>query len=711
MTATTLDLEFNKSPVEGNDLVFGGVAGKAEPSDPYQLGKNDLMFTRPPVTSNDLVFAEPPPKLSKEELYDLGLYDILFGTPALDSNDLVFGAELSEDVEPELEYDLELTLGITFPKIEATGHLARYGYTGAVLLPTRPQAPKIEGNYDVDTFTGFARFARQSFQISDISTSSFASKFTDSELLFQKVLTPFEEAEGVKDYKVSLFSLSEVVSTAYLTTYQMAEGVQRSLSSRSQIAEIVSKSYGQPFQTAVGVSFKREVNYQQTELISGQWAQDYQKSVGESRAWQFATHLSEVMNRSFLVNFQSAEYPVNYRVPDVVVPPIDPEVPTVDPTRYNYDLVFKCVDRLEYKDTYFADLVFNDGCYDVAPPISIDFTEPYFVKNTIDLINLETGEVILATSVDFSTDISSFAWSGSLAVPFTEVGKLTSPTNKPVLVSLTFNGQSAIFLVQSITKAVTFNNKSYKVGLISPTALLDSPYSREDSATLEVDKAPQTIVEELIDSQNTGIALDWQYLSVLDWVVLAKTFSYQSMSPIKAVGELLKGSAAFMFSELGSKTLTVKKKRPYAFWETAVDPIVLPEAFTSSYSLSTVHHRKYTGVYAISGVSEVQGITAFITRADYDGAELASQIIAPALTSNQALIDAGKYALGTAGVVEKRSLSMPIIEGQPFVVPADVVEFTHEGVVSIGTVLSTSVAIKFNSQYQNFEVEVVKGFN
>ena len=691
-------LAFDRKVRWGTDLIFGerGVA----------LTETDLLFSSLNADGFNLVFGD-------KDFRPLGEFDLLFEDVPQEGFDLLFGSKEEGEAIPVVDGMLTLsTLGV---RPSVSGVVSRYTYYGSIILPPARLKPKVVAEYLVDTFKGLRVSTGTSFGSASIVETRSRVRTSEAEQEVFVFATAFEDAEKVKGVYWGSASTASSVSTYHTTFYQETEGVKTYYKTASQVAMSVSKQMSVGFQAAVITSVRYNSDAQFTLGVSREWRHAYEQAVYIGASFEYSNQYQTQVNNAFEVNYQNAEYPLNYIYrPPVVIPPDPDPDPEPEPEKVqNNDISFECLPFKEELNPYYSDLIFNDVCQGgaIEPPINVDFLEPYFVKNTIGLINLETGEVIAATSVDFSTDTSSFAWSGSLSVPASEVSKITSPTNKPVLLGLTFNGHEAIFLVQSITKSVSFNNKSYKVSVISPTALLSSPYSREDSFSLEQDAAPQTIIENLIDTPNTGIALDWQYLSPLDWIVKAKTFSYQSLPPIKAIGELVKDSAVFLYSELGSKTLTIKKKRPFAFWETVVDPIILQEAFTSSYSLSIEHHRNYTGVYAISGVSGVEGITAFITRAEYDGAELAPQIVVPPLTSNQALIDVGKYALGTSGVIEQRSLNTPIIEGQPLVKPADVVKFTHEGSTYVGTVLSTGINIKFNSQYQNFVVEVVKGFN
>ena len=630
-------------------------------------------------------------------------FEIVFSTSPPVAYDLTFG----EGGEDETEQSITGTVLVPFVKVypRLLGFYSDTTFDGTLTLQVQNPTLSIKAFYDIDTFTGFSKTARQAFQAATRMLRPIQSLFYESLSEGTAVTTKFEEATHLKTFNIQKFEEGYTVSSYAVNFYQEAQPVKVYNLGDYQEALPLSTRMGSGFQNAKKTGTYYEDSFQEAIRMANRFGDSMQETELLGERYHFSTYYSAVFNTSFLSFFQNAEFPVN--VVKVVVPPVIPE-----PSQsHDFDLTFECLPPELALLPQHYDIIFNNGCDRGQPPINVDFTEPYFVINTVELTNLETGEKLQALSIDFSTDTSSFAWSGSLTLPASEVLKVNSPTNQPVILSLEFNGNTALFLVQSISKAVSFNQKTYKVGLISPTALLDAPFSRVGSDTLKTNKAPQAILETLFNTPVTGVALDWQYLSPLDWIVKAQTFSYQSLSPIKAAGELLSGSAVFLYSELGSKTVTVRKKRPFQFWETALEPIELSESFTTSHSLSREYHPNYTAVYVISGVTGVSGTTAHITREGSSGSELAEQVVAPTLTSNAALIDAGKYKLGTAGLVEKRSLSMPVLPESPLLKPADVIKFTLDGDVCIGTVIGTSISVKFNSQYQNFEVEVVRGFN
>lgn len=666
---------------------------------------SDLLFYRLAEDTLDLEFGAEVSTEAPEEV--LGEYDLLFSSEPTQGNNLLFGFAVEGDETSYPELTAGLSLKVYTPTLHILAENIRQMVRGILELEIPLVETRLKSAYDINTFQGFTRSA--------------GSRFTDSKLVYEKIINRLQEAVQTFTTTSSVFHTPLTVEALTFQSFQEGYLLAKQTATFFEVGQPV-KVYNFPrFEEAEPISVNGKSLFQQAEVVpalvkgqrfqeglieSNQFGSLWQQAIPLSRQFGFSTHYSQPVNTSFEIAYEAAEYPVN-----VLPPKVPPPKPVVDPDKnaYDYDLFFHCLpDEGEAPQTYY-DLIFNN-CWNTNPSLGVDYTEPYFVINSIELINVETGEFIHATGIDFSTDQSSFAWSGSMSVSAQEVSKLVSPTNAPVKVALTFNGNLAVLMVQRVSKTSNFNSHTYRVDLISPTALLDDPYSRVDSRTVTEDASPQALIEPMLSTLVTGITLDWQYLSVLDWTVAANTFTYQELSPVKAIGKLLEGSAAFMYSSLDGETLVVKRKRANEFWEPTINPKIVDTALVTTLSFSSVRHRNFDAVYVISGLNQTAGITGHIVRDAGAGVELAPQVIAPTLTSPSAVRDAGKYVLGSAGVVETRTLNLPIVEGNHLLLPADAVSFIQDGITYVGTVLSTSVSIKFNAQYQTFVVEVVKGY-
>lgn len=626
-------------------------------------------------------------------------FDLSFKTSKVRGNDIIFGYSQTGGIA---ETTGVLSLTTPTPSLLGGGVITSTPRFGTLQLVA--PSPSISGvaSYNINTFTGFiiqysvetanpAKLevqANSPFQTPEVIESTSASKAEGGQSVLQGYVSLFEEATSL-----------EVSTRAHGLE---AEGVLNSYRLRAQEAVPISRMSSAEFEGTESLSYLYTGLYQIAEKLGSFTLEKYQGAEGTgTKALGFSFGSSEQVRATWDSKAEEAE-PIPLEKEFEYEPPVV-QLP-------NYDIEFKCLPYSGELSPYNYAIIFNSLCL-LPPTEPTDYSETVFVKNTLTATNLNTGESFDLLKVDFSSDVDSFAWSGTMTLASSEVAKITSLDGNPVLITLDFNGKSALLMVRKLTRALSFNQPTFRVELISPTVVLDDPFKRPASFVLSEDETPQSIVETLLDTPNSGVSLEWGFLPPLEWVVKAGSFSYQELTPIKAIGALIAQSGAFVSSSLDAKTLHIKRRRPFCFWEPApVDGKDISEHLLLSLSFEQTFNRNYTGVYVISGTTSAQGLNANVVRDGYNGFELAPQVLAPTLTSPSACREAGRYVLGGAGVVELRTVNLPIIEGEPLLLPADVVRFTFEGTLYTGTVQATSIAVSFNNQSQSVSIECVKGF-
>lgn len=661
------------------------------------MNENDILFdsTRKNI-SNDIIFNDS--ELTATE------YDLVFDdtTPSKDNN-IYFGG-IGELPKFPPVYGI-LTLSVPKPTLSAKGKSLPIAIQGILTLATSTARPSLIGYYNVNNPFEFLNKRVRKFQEACEVTAVSSDKFrngvpllVDKKPVMQKAVELFEDFSSkfvaqVENplFSANLISFEKTESPIAFDTDSVSYYSEKLFSNSKQKSQraypLGVKVYRFSLQQGDKTTFKLDFNFQKSENIS---------CYGRS-----SFHLSELAYERFTPSFQLAENLSNPTGKVVIKPPITPE-PIL-----NNDIIFECLAKEWEQNSYDYTIIFNDTC-ELKIDRPTDYSEPIFVKNTFTLKNLETGQEIKATDLSFSTDVDSYAWTGSMTIPDNQVEFLKSPTNKAVLIEYIFNDIKAVFQVGKVSRNITFGQRSYKVKLSSPSIKLDEPISGVDSYTNQDTLTPSAYAEKLIDPTNNGINLIWDFLSPLEWVINKGAFTYQNLSPIKAIGSMLENSGAFISSSLDGKNLIVKRKRPVVFWE-EIDSskiINIPTGVITSLGYEIEHLQHFNGVYVLA-----DDRTVFVRRRETNGAVLAPQIVAKQLTSNQACVEAGRYVLANAGIVETHDLAKPILNDGVLLNPADIVKFVLDDVTYIGTVISTSVAIKFNSQYQTFKVEVIKGFN
>ena len=627
-------------------------------------------------------------------------YDIVFGNNKLyDNYNIVFNDSTAPLVPPVYGSGL---IPANLPKVRASGTNIRYIYVANISLKASNIKLAILSYYNVNNPFEWLKKNSGSLQEATIAINKSSHNFRNSLSNFNKITTTFEKADYLETFFYTKMEGGLTLGNKLGSNFEKA-GVFDSLIINSSLESAVtfSVSRNQSLQRAELLNSNiYKTSLQNGETVYTLFNTDYQKSLPVERCWYSAYDLSSIAVHNFIGKFEKAEELGNPKPSIIILPP----KPVVD---YNADILFMCLAKEWELDPYKYRIVFNDTCELIADQPT-DYSEPIFVKNTFTLKNLETGQEIKATDLSFSTDVDSYAWTGSMTIPDNQVAFLKSPTNKAVLIEYIFNDIKAVFQVGKVSRNITFGQRSYKVKLSSPTIKFDEPISGIDSYTNRDTLTPNAYAEKLIDPTNNGINLIWDFLPPLEWVINKGAFTYQNLSPIKAIGSMLENSGAFISSSLDGKNLIVKRKRPIVFWE-EIDSskiINIPTGVITSLGYEIEHLQHFNGVYVLA-----DDRTVFVRRRETNGATLAPQVVAKQLTSNQACVEAGRYVLANAGIVETHDLAKPILNDGVLLNPADVIKFVLDGVTYIGTVISTNVAIKFNSQYQTFKVEVIKGFN
>lgn len=665
------------------------------------MSKNDILFDNTNVAkNNNIIFTNDE---TTTEVIN-SQYDIIFTTPydRLDNNLFFNGAENLPDL-PSIELITGL-LNVAYlpPSILAVGSSKTPPIKGVITLHRYSVVIALGGYYNVNNPFEWLLKKGQSLQEADKVVIKKRQRFRNSLSSEKKTTTKFEKSECISSKLYTKMEGGVSLGTKLVTDFEKAKPIQiLNYTSTFESSVVIALSKSQSLQKAETLSpiiYRTSLQIGQLTYTSSNTS--YQKSVPVERGLKSFFNLSSIIIHNFVGKFEKAEELGNPKPVIAVTPP----TPTADKSN---DILFQCLAKEWEKNPHNYTIVFNDTC-ELEFNQYTDFSEPIFVKNTFTLKNLETGQEIKANDLNFSTDVDSYAWTGSMTIPDNQVEFLKSPTNKAVLIEYIFNDIKAVFQVGKVSRNITFGQRSYKVKLSSPTIKFDEPVSGVNSYTNQDTLTPNAYAEQLLDQTNNGIGLVWDFLSPLEWVINKGAFTYQNLPPIKAIGAMLENSGAFISSSLDGKNLVVKRKRPLVFWE-AVDSskiINIPSGVITSLGYEVEHLQHFNGVYVLA-----DDRTVFVKRKDTNGATLAPQVVAKQLTSDQSCVEVGRYTLANAGIIETHDLVKPILNDRVVLNPADIVKFTLDGTTYIGTVVSTSVAIKFNSQYQTFKVEVVKGFN
>lgn len=414
--------------------------------------------------------------------------------------------------------------------------------------------------------------------------------------------------------------------------------------------------------------------------------------------------LNQYQNDSIVWDIGRAVY---YR--KSVVEPISPKPKTQYIGSTTLEFICQCHDIDSHN------VILHFGSDDCIPNIDSNRKNKnhqwWYIMNNVSVIRLDTGENILVTQGDLSSDRNSWCWSYRLVVPKGELSKLNPIAQKPVILQLNINGYIHLMLLENKQRNMQFASEYYTLTGRSPTALLDSPYSITRSFTQENERTSVQLAQAELDRAiayfshhfNFDISLNWELLDELGWVIASDSLTYSNLSPIAVIKLIAESAGGFILTEPNQPILTIKPLYPKTFWDNlTVDDydIKVPSSIVTELSTDYQYLPNYNGIVL---TNDKTGLTAFVNRRDTAGDILLSAVNNP-LFNAQSMSGFAKSQLAKAQLVETHQITMPLSDKVGFIKPADVIAFNGEwwGIVH-------AVSISFNYVYisQNVEIERV----
>ena len=365
----------------------------------------------------------------------------------------------------------------------------------------------------------------------------------------------------------------------------------------------------------------------------------------------------------------------------------------------NTDLVFNCL----CTDVDSHNVILNFGVDDCIPAIA---PKPWwYIVNEISVTRLDNGQNIHVLSGNYRTDRQSWCWSYTLAIPAFELSKLDPVAGQPVILKIVVNGFEHLMLLENRTRSRQFAQETYTLTGRSPSALLDSPSSPPRAFLQENERTSVQLVQAEIDrSAYPDLALNWQLIDVLGWIVPTESFSYSGLTPIKAIQEIAAAAGGFVYSEANSQAITIKPLYKKTFWDsmnTNDYDILLPESIVTEQSTDYETYPDYNG---ISLTNDKTGAMGLVKRTGTSGDVLVETVNNNLFTSASVMGSYGKSVLAKAGMVEAHTFSMPLIQEVGQCKPADILAFNAEW---WGVVDSVSYSFTYSKVTQTVTVERV----
>jgi hypothetical protein len=254
----------------------------------------------------------------------------------------------------------------------------------------------------------------------------------------------------------------------------------------------------------------------------------------------------------------------------VVIPP------PVDRTHYfppDYgDLLFRPL----YTSPTFGDILFGRS----RGYIPFPSREVYIIVPSANLILVSDSSEIPATGFTIAADVDSSYWRLSANIIGRAAYEALQPTEDgPVQVQAITQGLTWQFLVDRVSGTLEYLTEQFALTGRSACAVLGAGWARQRTFTETSAKLRQQLALQELDL--TGWAIDpWE---VADWLVSAKAWSYQGLTPMEALRRLVDADG-FVLPHPVNETLGVYpryKVLPWN-WGDATPDLVLPADIVTS---------------------------------------------------------------------------------------------------------------------------------
>lgn len=389
-----------------------------------------------------------------------------------------------------------------------------------------------------------------------------------------------------------------------------------------------------------------------------------------------------------------------------VVPPVNP------PYIPFYNLNFEC--KFEPQDP--LNLLLNFGlhpCPGGEEP-GVTARKVYFIVNSLHLTRVQDGVEIEILSASVGIDKSSWAWSFTGNIAYTEFEKVEPTSAGPVEVELNINGIRWRFLVEEYDDNQTFGSTTITIKGRSLTAYLADPYAPVRSLVQTTATTSRQMAEAEITRPGlkTGFELDWMFPDELGWAMPANTWSFTNLTPLEVVNQIVQGAGGFVNSHPLDKKLIIRPEYKQGFWEwdAATPDLLIPRALVMSQNLKWTEKPLYNGVY-VSG--ENTGVTALVRKLGTLGDFQAPAYVSPMISHNIAARMKGTALLSAGGKQASISLAMPMEPSLGLITPGMLIEVVSAGVGPAtpswrGSITSTTINASWSDTLdikQSVEVE------
>lgn len=294
-------------------------------------------------------------------------------------------------------------------------------------------------------------------------------------------------------------------------------------------------------------------------------------ATGQAGTARLVQTAAQFARQAWRVPWGAARWPALIWPPVVVVIP-----PPVDPTQYFPPAYCEFLFRGLYTPPGYSDILFGR-----IRGITIPSREVYIIVPIANLILISNSNEIPITGFTIAADVDSSYWRLSAQVIGRAAYQALQPTEDgPVQVQASTQGLNWNFLVDRLSGSVEFLAEAFSLTGRSACALLGAGWARQRTFTEITGKLRQQLALQEFDL--TGWTLTpW---NVADWLVPAKAWSYQGLTPMEALRRLADPDG-FLLPHPTNETIGVYpryKVLPWDWGDATPDLIIPADVVTSA---------------------------------------------------------------------------------------------------------------------------------
>lgn len=447
------------------------------------------------------------------------------------------------------------------------------------------------------------------------------------------------------------------------------------------------------------------LNWQSGDVKQSDWRVRYHKGRSQNAdihlAWRGAIHLSESFKVSYALNnamqaenhwrydpkpagpicstdYQSPKGQVALRFSGVRQPQANP-------------LVMRFIAEPEY--CYWDE---GGGLIDAHPTLpDIDFNLPigpqirtsYLMQPTFDCVRVSDGQRIMLESASISRSRGNYAAQVSLGFQ----SRIDAQRARNQALKVSINGYDFYCLAEQFSDSWQFNSATHSASGRSILAQLSAPYVLPSSYTNGVSRSFAGVLGEIL--QNTPWRAE---IAFTDFVLPAGSVSLTDKTPAEMVNALAGELGCMCVCDDAQKLITVMPKWPTVPWliGSAVQDITLHDGVIYSLSSQEQISPECNSVF-VRG--EQNGVSRQIKRSGSAGNIHAGDIASALIVDDMAARLCGTMALAETGSKIAWSLTCPVMQDLPPVIPGQLIAATADAQTFKGVCDSMSISASIDA--------------